>query len=62
MFLGECGTWGGASVDSVFLGSRLHVDGVLNWADCMTDGTTCAIFFDDSWEGVISIELDGLVA
>ena len=43
-------------------GARNHVNGVLDWAHCMTNSATCAVLFYDLRESVVPIKLDSLIA
>ncbi len=54
--------WCGASVNLVNLCPGEHVDGILNGANGMADGTTSAILFYDLREGAITLKLDCLIA
>jgi hypothetical protein len=51
-----------ASVNLVDLSPGEHMDGILNWANGMADGATCAILFYNLREGAITFKLNCLVA
>ena len=61
MFLREVRAWLRAKILLVNHGARNHVNGILNWANGMTNGAAGTVLFYDLRESVVSIELDCLV-
>ncbi len=61
MFLREVRARLGTKILFVNHGARNHVNGILNWANGMTNGAAGTVLFYDLRERVVSIELDSLV-
>ena len=62
MLLGIVGTGCSTSVNGVNLGSRKHVNGVLNRAHGVANSAASAIRLNNFGEGIVTIKLDSLIS
>ena len=47
---------------SVDLGTRYHINCILNWTNCMTNSATSTILLNDLGECIVTVKLNSLVS